>query len=279
MRIEIDHRLQYEYSGAVFCEPLTVRLRPRSDVLTRLEFYDLAIEPVPAGRSEVLDLEGNSICRVWFQDQLSTLSLHVRAIVETLQTNPFEFLLNPSASTLPVEYTGYEHQAISSYFAREEAPSSVAQLVDQLRSEVDHQTVPFLTRLAETISTRCEMIVRSEGNPWPAGKTLEAEQGSCRDLVVLFIACCNRVGLPARFVSGYQYQLEDSEHALHAWAEVYLPGAGWRAFDPSLGLAVRDAHVPLAAAAHSTAAAPTTGRFRGANVRSRLKSELLLRSL
>ena len=100
----------------------------------------------------------------------------------------------------------------------------------------NQQTLAFLTQLIELIQERVKYTQRHVGPAWPAGRTLRERIGSCRDLAMLMVACCRVVGLPARFVSGYQLQQPPpKEYDLHAWAEVYLPGAGWRGFDPSAG--------------------------------------------
>ena len=111
------------------------------------------------------------------------------------------------------------------------------------------------------------VTVHPTGDPWPPEKTLADRTGSCRDIAVLFCEVCRAAGLPSRFVSGYAVDPDHSGcHHLHAWSEIYLPGAGWRGFDPTLGLAVADRHVSLAAARLPALAAPTSGVYRGTGV-------------
>ena len=107
---------------------------------------------------------------------------------------------------------------------------------------------------------------REEGTPRDPDATLSLQSGACRDLAVLFVECCRSVGLAARFVSGYAHIDDSTDHEFHAWAEVYLPGGGWRGYDPTLGLAVADRHVVVAAAAHPSDAAGISGTFRGSAV-------------
>jgi transglutaminase-like putative cysteine protease len=122
------------------------------------------------------------------------------------------------------------------------------------------------------------VIHREQGPPWPAERTLRERRGACRDLAVLFNDVCRFVGFPARFVSGYQVDVpEEARPELHAWSEVYLPGAGWRGFDPSQGLAVADRHVPLAASRTPWMASPTSGTYRG-TARSTLTASVQFRS-
>jgi transglutaminase-like putative cysteine protease len=139
--------------------------------------------------------------------------------------------------------------------------------------------VPFLTRLATTICDRFKLVRRETGGPWPAVTTMEQRQGACRDLAVLYMDACRCVGLAARFVSGYQDAYRNmGKRDLHAWAEVYLPGAGWRGYDPTRGLAVAEHHVAVAAAADPQFAAPVTATYRGTDVDAEMHTEVSIES-
>src|SRR5262249_22663127 len=141
---------------------------------------------------------------------------------------------------------------------------SVAALSRALAHECQGDTIEFLMRLARRIAETCKSITRDGGDALPAELTLAQRQGACRDLAVLHIEACRQAGLAARYVSGY-HEADAGRHDdhMHAWSEVYLPGGGWRGFDPSTGLAVADRHVALAAGAHAASAAPIVGSFRG----------------
>ena len=130
------------------------------------------------------------------------------------------------------------------------------------------ETIPFLTLLAEEIYRRLEYMLREHGDPWTPEETLINGKGSCRDSAMLFIDICRSVGIDARFVSGYCISDAAEGGDMHAWAEVYLPGAGWRGFDPSRGLSVNDDYIAVAAGQLSQDAAPTFGSFRGEAVSS-----------
>src|SRR5690606_2240959 len=121
-------------------------------------------------------------------------------------------------------------------------------LASEVLQESGGGTLAFLTQLASKIYHECKRVVRPQGEAWDPESTWRQRQGACRDLAVLFNEVCRLVGLPARFLSGYGYSDFRDERHLHAWSEVYLPGAGWRALDPSIGLAVSNRHVALAAA-------------------------------
>jgi transglutaminase-like putative cysteine protease len=261
----IRHAIQYQYRSAVFLEPLTLRLRPRSDVFQRLVSFDLAILPRPAGRSDGVDLEGNSITSLWFDGTCSQLSILATSRVETLCTNPFRFIItDQSASKVPAGYQDETKSLLEPYLHRIDPCEALDEFAADALRETDGQTVSFLSALTGLIAGRFEKIVRMTGSPRRPSVTLEQGRGACRDLAVLFMDLCRSVGLASRFVSGYtEADQSGVQRELHAWAEVYLPGGGWRGFDPTLGLAVADRHVVAAASPVPEGASPMAGTFRG----------------
>jgi transglutaminase-like putative cysteine protease len=267
MRVEIVHVTRFRYSQPVFCEPLTIRLRPRENAFQRLIDFQVTLEPKPAGIADILDAEGNAVMLAWFNGATDRVTVHTHSAVELRLTNPFQFLLASRGQSLPCEFTPDERRWLHFYQmpdATAVAPT-VRTLAESVRHEVKGSTVAFLSHLAERLREHFKLTPRTVGPPWPAERTLAQRSGACRDLAVLYNEACRAVGLPARFVSGYQIdEPDESPHQLHAWSEVFLPGAGWRAFDPSLGLAVADRHVALAAARTPDGAGPTHGSFRGA---------------
>ena len=131
----------------------------------------------------------------------------------------------------------------------------------------------YLIGLNRLIKDSFKVVFRELGDPLTPSETIKSGEGACRDLAVLFIEACRSVGVAARFASGYLAASDVPEdHSLHAWAEVYLPGAGWRGFDPTLGLLVADAHVSLAVSSLYVGAAPLTGSFRGTGADSRMET-------
>ena len=275
MKLSIRHHTVYRYRPAVFLEPHTIRLRPRLDPAVRLIDFDLRIEPVPAVRADNLDMEGNSVVQAWFEGVGSELTIDSRLDVETLLTDPFRFLAADPEWRLPYVYPPGWGPTLAPYRRQ---PDEVTGRVRELalgvaeQSRRDHLVFPLA--LAERIGRTFAIEAREEGEPWPPDETLRAGRGACRDLAVLFVECCRAMGLAARFVSGYAYIPDASREDLHAWAEVYLPGGGWRGYDPTHGIAVADSHVVLAAAADPADAAPVTGSFRGDGATFRLTSEL-----
>jgi transglutaminase-like putative cysteine protease len=235
-------------------------LRPRDDAAQRVLQHQLLISPMPLGQSTYLDAEGNVVVQAWFEGLTGELSVSSMFQVETLRSNPFDFLLPPAKRLeLPLSYE--DAIPLAPYLA---GAGSVREFAARISNESERQLMPFLDRLAQHLFLTCTHVLRPEGVPQPAEETLDRREGSCRDLAVLFCAACRAMGIAARFVSGYEREsaFQDQSH-MHAWAEVYIPGGGWRGYDPSRGFAVGTSHVAVAAAALPADAAPITGAFRG----------------
>lgn len=264
MLFHIQHRTDYRYSVPVFLEPLTLRLRPRCDAVQELRAYAAALNPQPTGTSPCVDLDGNSTQTAWFDGFHDRLEIVTRSTVETRQSNPFGFLVTDSqALTLPLIYRPELRPQLHHYIERDVNESVICAFAHTLRKESNGQTLPFLTLLARRIKESFACIVREQGEAWMPLETLEKKRGACRDLTVLYIDACRCLGLAARFVSGYAYTENATGHDLHAWAEVYLPGTGWRGFDPSEGLGIADRHIAIAAGRSAQDANPVYGRYRG----------------
>ena len=249
MLYQISHTTTYTYSDAVILQPHLIRLRPRSDSWQTLKMFSLQISPMPIAQSELTDLDGNTFIKVWFSPEL-TNALNVQVLSQTLthQSNPFNYLLESWAISVPIDYPISLFKQLQPYLG---ATDDIAlQLASEIAERSENNVAQFLHELTQQIYTSCEYVIRETGNPYPAGLTWTQKKGSCRDLTVLFIEVCRSIGLAARFVSGYQEgDSNQRDRYLHAWAEVYLPGAGWRGYDPTYGLAVSDRHIALAASA------------------------------
>jgi transglutaminase-like putative cysteine protease len=273
---DIVHTTTYHFSRPVHLESHTFRLRPRCDASQRLDRFELLIEPHPAGLSEHLDLEGNCVAQTWFVGVGDSLAVTARSRVETLRPNPFDYILSdPSADRLPMASPDPLGPSLTPYRLREEPDASVDRFAASVADEAGGRPLTFLTALNRRIFQMCQVAIREEGAPLPPRVTLAERRGACRDLAVLFVDACRAFGLGARFASGYHQESPEAEKRdLHAWAEVYLPGGGWRGYDPTHGLAVADRHVVLAAAARPGQAAPITGTIRGPGVSSRMHAEI-----
>ena len=263
MRISVTHSTVYRYSSPVYLEPHTFRLRPRQDGTQWLHRYALEISPAPAGRNECLDQDGNAALQVWFTELVQDLTVRSSFEVETLRENPFDYVLT-APSVLPMAYADPLRAALAPSLGAGGIPQAVREFAEGIGQETGGQPLAFLARLNGRLFEGFGHSVRALGPPHAPDFTLREREGTCRDLAMLFCAACHTVGIAARFVSGYEREAATQERAyMHAWAEVYLPGGGWRGYDPTQGLAVAQSHVVVAAAADARLAAPATGTYRG----------------
>lgn len=289
MQYQIDHTTTYRYSQPTSLEPHTLRLYPRTGSFQTLRSFSLQITPAPVRQSHLTDLDGNVLVKLWFDSDVPTESLRIaaRSHVETLCTNPFDYLLEPWAVRLPIDYPASLLLQLQPYLVGQQVSygSGIDPIAVQLAQEVclavDGNVTAFLTDLTQRIYSTCKYTIRETGDPLPAGVTWLQRTGSCRDFAVLFVEACRAIGLAARFVSGYQEGDPDSkEYHLHAWAEVYLPGAGWRGFDPTQGLAVADRHIALAASPVSRSAAAIVGSLsRRGSIQSTMTYDLAIQRI
>jgi len=285
MRYHIVHRTTYRYSQAVELEPHLVRLRPRSDLFQTLHAFALVVDPPAAHTTEQVDLDGNNLLHLRFTGQTDRLTITATSTVETHCTNPFVYILEPWATHLPIDYPSSLLTQLQPYLNSltpgHNGPDPAA---TQLAYEVAHanqdNVVALLSDLNQRIYKDCEHQIRDTGAPFPPGLTWQQKTGSCRDFTVLFMAVCRKLGLASRFVSGYQEGDPDSDDRhLHAWVEVYLPGAGWRGYDPTHGLVVAAGNVALVASPYPHLCAPISGQFRGQGVNSEMSYELTITHL
>lgn len=278
MTITVRHRTTYRFDAPVFLEPHVIRLHPRSGTAVRLVDFALDIEPEPALRAENLDVDGNAVAHAWFEGLTEKLVVRSRATVETLVTDPFRFLAADADRSLPYAYPpDLANRLRPCRSAADAAHATVRGLALHVARESSRDPVAFPLDLARRLHQEFTLQRRPDGPPLPPSETAARRRGACRDLAVLFIECCRAMGLAARFASGYAYTESDRPSELHAWAEVYLVGGGWRAYDPSYGVAVADRHVTVAAAPEPRDAAPITGTFRG-DAAARLRVEVDVRA-
>jgi transglutaminase-like putative cysteine protease len=257
----VDHLTRYKYSSPVFLEPHTIHLTPASNGIQQLLQFKLEITPRPSGQTPTVDSEGNPEVRCWFEDLTSELRVHTRSLVSTHRSDPFAYLFS-GEDALPYAYAEEPAPALDAYL-KFSGVEEVRRLAESVARECNYRALAFLPALALNIHQRCLQVYRADGPPLEPAQTLWRQEGSCRDLAVVFIDACRSVGLAARFVSGYLAADQADRTDLHAWAEVYVEGGGWRGFDPSSGLAVSDKHIVLAASASAAGAAAIAGSVRG----------------
>ena len=275
MLFEIVHITDFSYGEPVFLEPHTVRLRPRCDAWQNLLDHEMHVEPQPAGLTECIDLDGNFATMLWFNGTHESLSITTKSKVETLRHNPFDFVLGSESLVMPVEFEANIAASLAPYRDRSTSEDDISIFSAAISKHADRTTLTFLSMLTQRIHESFEYVLRPLGDPWSPSVTLATGRGACRDLAVLEMDAIRAAGLPARFVSGYRAGgTEAIDRELHAWVEVYLPGAGWRGYDPTTGLAVADGHVALSAGAYPSVAAPTPGTYRGTGVDSSIRTSI-----
>lgn len=270
MLFNIQHRTRYTYSQPVRLSPQQLRFYPRCDGSQQVLVHQLYINPAPQGQNELLDLEGNHVTQVWFDGETQYFEIEVSMQVQTLRKNAFDFVLAPEAMRLPINH---DQDAICAraYLERSWADDAVTVFAAELSLGVNRDTLRFLDRLNHYLHDEFVQIHRHSGAPQAPAFTLQTRRGACRDLAVLFVDCCRAEGLAARFASGYQKgDLQRDRRDLHAWPEVYLPGAGWRGWDPTHGYMLADTHVTIAAAADARDTLPVSGVFVGGGASSML---------
>jgi transglutaminase-like putative cysteine protease len=279
---QISHSITYTYDRPVTLSPHTIRLRPRQDTNQQLHQFSLTVHPTPRSLSENTDLDGNAITKAWFSDtEITQFSVQALCQVSTYCSNPFNYLLEPWATQLPIDYpASLSHQLqpyLSGQFVQTLDPIAI-QLAQEIWQHTSGNTLSFLSELNQRIYSTCNYTIRETGAPFPPGMTWTKQVGSCRDVAVLFMEVCRAIGLATRFVSGYQEGDVDScDRHLHAWAEVYLPGGGWRGYDPTHGLAVAEGHIALVSSPFAQQTTPVMGTLKsGMGAQAEMQYQLLI---
>lgn len=268
MRFSVSHETHYRYSAPVRLAAHVLRFTPRADNAVLLT-HSLIVDPAPCMRQDLMDRYGNTVTHVDFEG--SSNHLRIESVFE-LETRAAPL----GGQGLPLLPWAASGEALPDYLPAEDQHGSVRAFAAGLASESGCDVVSFLERLNHTLFTRTHRHIRPSGAAQTPEHTLATAKGACRDLSVLFIAACRSLGVPSRFVSGYQAHAEafDGRRHLHAWAEVFLPGCGWRGFDPMHGLPVLDGHVALCAAPDQAGTMPVEGGFYGGAVTSTLDYEV-----
>ena len=267
MRARIVHRLTYHYDAPVSLGDHRLCLKPRGHGFQRLLDHSLSVLPEPHQQRELLAASGDEILRLGFLGSTDQLCFEAYSWVETRPAPPLQTCFNGMEPPLPYPRGQLNQDLIGSlegWLPNGQHEPSAIDLTQEALMGSNQQTLAFLHQLIELIQDRVKYTQRHLGPAWPAGRTLRERIGSCRDLAMLMVTCCRVVGLPARFVSGYQLlDPAPEQYDLHAWAEVYLPGAGWRGFDPSAGCEVSDRYVVLATSSKPELTAAVSGSFSG----------------
>ena len=271
IHVALNHVTHYRYDRLVSLSPQSVRLRPAPHCRTRILGYSLSVEPAKHFINWQQDPEANYLARLTFPDKTRELRIEVDLIAEMSVFNPFDFFLEPYAQKFPFKYEAGEARELAPYLATLPLTPKFASYLASIAAK-DVGTVDYLVELNMRLSRDIRYLIRMEPGVQTPETTLENASGSCRDSGWLLVQLLRHLGLAARFVSGYLIQLTADVKSLdgpsgpsadftdlHAWCEVYLPGAGWIGFDPTSGLLAGEGHIPLACTPEPSTAAPVSG--------------------
>ena len=275
IRVALLHKTIYRYDRPVMLSPHQVRLRPAPHSRTPILSYSLTVEPAQHFINWQQDPYGNYIGRFVFPEPTRTLSFTVDLTADLTVVNPFDFFVEKDAEHFPFSYERQLAYELSPYLQPEEATPLVADWLARFRHTLAGKPMvitDFLVAINRRLQADIAYLVRMEPGVQAPEQTLILRQGSCRDTGWLLVQLLRHLGLAARFVSGYLIQLRADQKSLdgpsgtdrdftdlHAWTEVYVPGAGWIGLDPTSGLFAGEGHIPLACTAMPISAAPITG--------------------
>ncbi|PCJ42514.1 MAG: hypothetical protein COA71_03100 [SAR86 cluster bacterium] len=271
LKVALKHYTAYRFDKKVTIFPHILRLRPAPHCRLHIESYALNINLKKHVLHWQQDLFSNYLASVFFPEKSHELIIDVDLIVDMTIINPFDFFLEETAETFPFNYDEVLKDGLAPYLKVTEKGA----LLMQLLSSVDigkQGTINFLIALNQMVLQQVEYQIRLQPNVQSCEETLQKKSGSCRDSALLLTQLLRHLGLASRFVSGYLIQLKAEKKvrgnqdgpkedlsSLHAWIEVYIPGAGWIGLDPTSGMLAGEGHIPLACTPDPFSAAAITG--------------------
>ncbi|MEQ5841912.1 transglutaminase family protein [Paraburkholderia acidicola] len=271
IRVALNHVTHYRYDRLVNLSPQVVRLRPAPHCHTPIVSYSLRIEPETHFINWQQDAFANYQARLVFPEPTREFKVTVDLVAEMAVYNPFDFFLEPEAQQFPFKYADELRRELAPYLVKREPTPCFAAFVESIDLK-PRVTIDFLVELNQRLQHDIRYLIRMEPGVQTPEETLTNGSGSCRDSGWLLVETLRQLGLAARFVSGYLLQLTPDTKALdgpsgtevdftdlHAWCEVYLPGAGWIGLDPTSGLLAGEGHIPVACTPEPGSAAPISG--------------------
>ena len=272
LHVALNHRTTYTYDRLVSLGPQIVRLRPAPHCRTDILSYSLKVTPGDHFLNWQQDPFSNYQARLVFPEKTDRFEVEVDLVADIRVINPFDFFLTPEAETWPFTYEPLLREDLRPFLTPEAPGPLLTELLASVPAAEERASVEFLVMLNQRLERDITYIIRMEPGVQSCEETLEKGSGSCRDTAWLLVQLMRNLGLAARFVSGYLIQLTPDVKALdgpvgaevdftdlHAWTEVYLPGAGWVGLDPTSGLFAGEGHIPLACTPEPRSAAPITG--------------------
>ncbi|NNL66663.1 MAG: IMP dehydrogenase, partial [Myxococcales bacterium] len=271
LRVALHHETRYGYDRNVVLGPQVIRLRPAPHCRTPIRSFSLRVEPDGHFLNWQQDPHGNFLARVIFPEPTDHLHVSVDLVADMEVSNPFDFFLEESATDFPFEYEPWLAEELLPYLQAMPAGRRLRTWLEAV-PRTPRPTVEFLFALNQRLYEDLDYVVRMEPGVQEPERTLELGRGSCRDSAWLLVQILRQLGIGARFASGYLIQLRADVESLdgpsgpekdftdlHAWAEAYVPGAGWIGLDPTSGLFAGEGHLPLACTPKPQSAAPITG--------------------
>ncbi|CAJ0868419.1 transglutaminase family protein [Ralstonia flatus] len=271
IRVALNHVTHYRYDRLVELSPQVVRLRPAPHCRTPIHSYSMRVEPAEHFINWQQDAFANYQARLVFPHKTREFKVTIDLVAEMAVYNPFDFFLAPEAESFPFSYADDLAAELAPYLVKREMTPNFAAFVASI-DRTPRRTIDFLVGLNQRLQHDIRYLIRMEPGVQTPEETLSLGSGSCRDTGWLMVQTLRQLGLAARFVSGYLLQLTPDVKAvdgpsgtevdftdLHAWCEVYLPGAGWIGFDPTSGLLAGEGHIPVACTPEPGSAAPISG--------------------